>query len=70
MSPVMSGIPLITILTFVPFAGAIILALGRSDNTTLTRRFALGVSLISLALALVMWKSFDVSAGGFQLEEG
>jgi NADH-quinone oxidoreductase subunit M len=65
----MSGIPLITILTFVPFAGAIILALGRSDNTTLTRRFAFGVSLISLALALVMWKCFDAGSGAIQFGE-
>jgi NADH-quinone oxidoreductase subunit M len=69
VSPVMNGLPLITILTFVPFFGAIVLAAGRSDNKTLTRRFAFGVSLVSLALVLVMWKCFDASAAGFQFEE-
>lgn len=65
----MSRFPIITILTFVPFAGAIILAFGRNLDKTLARRFALAVSFISLALALVMWKSFDASSGGFQFEE-
>lgn len=65
----MSQFPIITILTFMPFAGAIILAFGRNLEKTLTRRFALAVSFISLALALAMWKSFDASSGGFQFPE-
>ena len=65
----MNGFPLITTLTFVPFIGAIILAVGRAENKNLTRRFALAVSFVSLLLALVMWKGFNVSSGGFQFEE-
>jgi NADH-quinone oxidoreductase subunit M len=65
----MSHFPIITVLTFVPFVGAIVLALGRNDDKTLARRFAFAVSLISLALALVMWKCFDASSGAFQFEE-
>jgi NADH-quinone oxidoreductase subunit M len=65
----MSHLPVITVLTFVPFLGAIVLAFGRSDNLVLTRRFALVTSLISLALVLAMWKCFDASSGGFQFEE-
>ena len=65
----MSSLPLITILTFVPFCGALVLACGRSDQQVLTRRFALATSFISLAIALVMWKAFDAGATGFQFEE-
>jgi NADH-quinone oxidoreductase subunit M len=65
----MSSIPLITILTFVPFAGALVLAIGRSDDKTLARRFAMGTALVALALALVLWKVFDASAAGFPIEE-
>ena len=65
----MSHFPIITILTFVPFAGAIILAFGRKLDKNLSRRFALAVSLVALALALVMWKSFDASSADFQLQE-
>ena len=65
----MSNFPIITILTFVPFLGAIILAAGRSEDRVLTRRFAFGTSLVSLALALMIWKCFAASSGAFQFEE-
>ena len=69
VSPVMSSLPLITILTFVPFFGAIVLMATCGDNKAMARRVALGVGFVSLALALVMWKAFDVAATGFQLED-
>lgn len=65
----MSQSHLITILTFVPFAGALILAFARNLDKNLARGFALALSFVSLALALVMWKGFDVSSGGFQFQE-
>lgn len=65
----MNHFPLITTLTFVPFVGAIVLAFVGRGNKSMPRGFALAVSFISLALALVMWKGFDASSGGFQFEE-
>jgi NADH-quinone oxidoreductase subunit M len=65
----MNDFPLISVLTFLPFVGAIIVACGRSDNKVLTRRFAFGTSLVALALALVMWKTFNSSADGYQFAE-
>ena len=65
----MSQIPIITILTFVPFVGAIIVAAGRRDQPVLTRRFSFGVSLFCLGIALAMWARFDSSSGGFQFGE-
>ena len=65
----MSGLPLITILTFVPFFGALVLAFSRSDARVLSRQIAMGTALVSLALALVLWKAFDSSASGFAIEE-
>jgi NADH-quinone oxidoreductase subunit M len=65
----MSNFPIITILTFVPFAGALVLALGRSDQKALARNMAMGTALISLGLALGLWKAFDGSATGFAIEE-
>jgi len=64
----MSNFPIITVLTFVPFVGALVVALGRNDKA-LARRFAMGTALVSLALALVLWKAFDASASGFPIEE-
>jgi NADH-quinone oxidoreductase subunit M len=65
----MSSFPIITILTFVPFFGALVLAFGRSDDKTLARRFALGTAVVTLALVFVMWKMFDATIGGFSIEE-
>jgi NADH-quinone oxidoreductase subunit M len=65
----MSNFPIITILTFVPFVGALVLALGKGDDKTLSRRFAMGTALVSLALALGMWAIFDASASGFPIQE-
>jgi len=65
----MSNFPLITILTLVPFAGALVLAFGRSDNRSLSRNFAMGTALIVLALAIGMWATFDASASGFPIHE-
>lgn len=65
----MNGFPLITILTFVPFVGAILLAFSGGKSKSLPRAFALALSFISLALALIMWARFDPSSGAYQFEE-
>ena len=49
----MSNFPIITILTFVPFAGALILAFGRSLDKTLARRFALAARSHQAAAEMV-----------------
>lgn len=61
----MSGV--LSLLTFLPLAGGII-AVGL-QNPKLARRFALGCSFVSLALALGVWKTFDGSNGGLQFVE-
>ncbi len=65
----MSGFPIITVLTFLPFVGAIVVALAAAEHKALARRFAFGVSLVALGLAIVMWKFFDYSSGAFQFPE-
>jgi NADH-quinone oxidoreductase subunit M len=65
----MSNFPIITFLTFVPFAGALVLAFGRGDQKALARNLAMGTALVSFALALAMWAMFDSSAAGFAIHE-
>lgn len=65
----MNQLPLISILTVVPFFGAIVLAAAWGENKVVARRVAFGVGLVSLALALVLWKSFDASVSGYQFAE-
>lgn len=65
----MSHFPIITILTFVPFVGAILVATTGRAQANLSRRLAFGVSLVCLGIALAMLKYFDASSGDFQFGE-
>ena len=61
--------PWLTILTALPFVGAlVVLALG-DRNKSLVRWTALPFSLISLLLTLVLWHNFNSVADGFQFQE-
>lgn len=63
----MNGFPILTILTLLPLIGGIIVA-GLHDRK-LARSFALGFSLLSLGLALALWKTFDAANGALQFVE-
>jgi NADH-quinone oxidoreductase subunit M len=60
-------LPILTLLTLLPIIGGIIVV--GSQDKQLARRFALGFSFLSLALALGLWKSFDAANGGLQFVE-
>src|SRR3954447_27031989 len=65
----MNAIPLITILTAVPLIGAVVLALVDSQKKSLGRGLALSFSFVSLLLAIVLWKNFDISSSSIQFVE-
>ncbi len=52
------GFPLLSIIVFLPLAGALI-ALFLGNNRTAVKVWALGVTLANLALACVLWGFFD-----------
>ena len=64
---------LLTIITFLPVVGALLLLLvpgGESDNSkNLARWIALGTSLVTFALSLWMWSRFDPANADFQFVE-
>jgi len=74
-------LPLLTLLVAVPFLGAVLALLvgrrGGRDETPehghsrdqLVRRLALAVSLVTFALSLVCWFTFDQTSAGFQFDE-
>jgi NADH-quinone oxidoreductase subunit M len=62
-----NGLPILTILTLLPLIGGVIVA-GIRDKK-LARNLALGLSFLSLALALVLWKTFDATNGALQFVE-
>lgn len=64
-----NGSPVITLLTFLPLLGGIVvLGLGPA-NRRLIRGVTLTVSFLSLAVVLWMWSNFDTSSGSFQFEQ-
>ncbi|HCY47604.1 MAG TPA: NADH-quinone oxidoreductase subunit M, partial [Alphaproteobacteria bacterium] len=67
------NLSLLTTLTFLPLAGAIlILLIGSGDEETAARnakRTALWTSLVTLAVSLVVLSNFDWNQSGFQMLE-
>jgi len=67
-----AGFPLLSLLTFLPLVGALIIMLVRGDAATVAsnaRWTALWTSLIVFALSLILWFQFDKSTADFQFQE-
>src|SRR5579883_791949 len=67
-----AGFPILSLITFLPLAGAAIMLLVRGDEATVAanaRWSALWTSLIVLALSLILWWDFDPAQPGFQFVE-
>ncbi|HZU86814.1 MAG TPA: NADH-quinone oxidoreductase subunit M [Anaerolineaceae bacterium] len=65
----MNTFPFLSLILFLPVAGAIILLLLPGSRPALHRWGALITSLITFVLALVLWSQFDVAKQGFQFVE-
>jgi NADH-quinone oxidoreductase subunit M len=67
-----AGFPLLSLVTFLPLAGALIIMSVRGDEEVVARNArwtALWTSLIVFLLSLILWARFDQSSAGFQFEE-
>lgn len=65
----MNELPLLTLITLVPFVGGILLAGIDAHRATLARRLALIFSLIPLGIALCLWGNFDPAETEMQFVE-
>ncbi len=66
------GFPLLSLITWLPMAGVVILLTIRGDEKTVAtnaRWTALWTSLIVMAISLVIWVRFDRADAGFQFVE-
>ncbi|HDN80009.1 MAG TPA: NADH-quinone oxidoreductase subunit M, partial [Chloroflexi bacterium] len=61
--------PILTVITFTPAIGALILLLIPKEKVDVIRRFSILVSLIPLALSTYLWFAYNQSAGGMQFVE-
>jgi NADH-quinone oxidoreductase subunit M len=67
-----AGFPLLSLLTFLPLAGALIIMSVRSNPEVVARNArwtALWTSLLVFLLSLLLWFGFDRSSAAFQFEE-
>jgi NADH-quinone oxidoreductase subunit M len=67
-----AGFPILSLVTFLPLAGAFIVLMVRGDEETVARNArwtALWTSLITFALSLVLWARFDKTSAEFQFVE-
>ena len=67
-----AGFPLLSLLTFLPLAGAAVIMCVRGDEAVVAsnaRWTALWTSLIVLALSLLLWFRFDTASAAYQFEE-
>src|SRR4051812_15719582 len=64
-----TGLPLLTLITFVPLIGAIIIAFIPRDSAGAIRATALGTSLVSWGLSLILLVGFLPSHPNFQFVE-
>ncbi len=64
----MNEFPFLTLITFLPLVAGVIVA-GLGEQKKLARGIAFISSLVSLSLALVLWKSFNAASGELQFLE-
>jgi NADH-quinone oxidoreductase subunit M len=59
---------LLTLITFVPLIGVLLILLVPSEEERTIKRTAIGVSVVPLLLAIYLWFAYDRGLGGFQFE--
>lgn len=65
----MSGFPIISVITFLPLFGAIVLLGISAEQKKLARGLAFGFSFVALALTVFMWTRFNPASGDLQFVE-
>ena len=72
MAPAMNDFPILSLITFLPLVGALLIATIRGSEAEVAARaraMALFTTLCTLAPALLAWALFEPAAPGFQLTE-
>ena len=63
------SLPMLSLITFVPLAGAVVIAFLPRERLDWIRWTALGTALVAFALSLLLLAGFDAGASGFQFGE-
>jgi len=62
------GIPILSLICYLPLAGALVVVFGLKDPRTI-RRFATGIALLDFLLAVPLWFAYDPAGKLFQFTE-
>ena len=66
----MSGLPLLSILIWLPIAGGVaVLALGSGERSVAGKQVALGVSVLTFVLSIPLYTGFDIATAQMQFVE-
>ncbi|MHB8766270.1 MAG: NADH-quinone oxidoreductase subunit M [Deferrisomatales bacterium] len=65
----MTDLPILSLITFVPLAGALVLLFLNKQAVGLLRGWTLAVTLVTFVLSLPLWFSFDATQAGMQFVE-
>jgi NADH-quinone oxidoreductase subunit M len=63
MSALSSALPLVSLITFLPLAGAVLLVFVRGESLKAIRTMALAISLLTFAMSLLLFFGFSGSSG-------
>jgi NADH-quinone oxidoreductase subunit M len=61
--------PLLTIITFLPLLGAVVILFLPKNNERLIKSWAVAISIVPLLLSVYLWFAYDQSTGSYQFEE-
>jgi NADH-quinone oxidoreductase subunit M len=59
---------LLTLITFIPLLGALLVLLVPKEEENTIKRLSIGISIVPLLLAIFLWFSYDKSAGAAQFQ--
>jgi NADH-quinone oxidoreductase subunit M len=65
----MGDLPILSLITFLPVAGALLLLFFNKGSVGLIRGWTLAVTVVAFALSLPLWAGFDPTNGGMQFQE-
>jgi NADH-quinone oxidoreductase subunit M len=65
----MAGVPILSLITFLPLAGALLLLFVPKSQTGFIMKFATAVGLADFVLSLPLWSAYDRTNAGFQFLE-
>ena len=65
----LAGLPLVTMVVFLPLLGSVLLAVLPSSRPQLIRWTALGIALLTWVASLVLLAAYDNTVGGYQFTQ-